>query len=406
LLTSSVGSDVTERGILWSTSPLVNIFSNKLIYPNVTNVIGNTYYLTMTNLQPGTQYYHRAYAINNSGVGYGQLTEFTTEQVLALPSLTTTQISGITYNSSVSGGEIQSNGNSQITQTGVCWSTSPNPNIDLPTKTTDGPNTSSFTSNILGLLPLQTYYVRSYATNGIGTGYGNELSFTTPPSPFPVVTTSNSVAISSTTASSGGDVISQGDGPVTQRGVIWSTLSDEIDINLPTKTTNGSGSGQFTSNITGLNPNTTYYIKSYAKNNFGVGYGNLIGITTPQSGDKNCIIVGIDVFESPITQGTRWFCQFNLNPNCPNYKVDVSRYSSNPNNNPNLQPTSTYIINNANPLTPNPTDINNGYIKLLMKPQPSPISQIFGAWFSLNVKCNGLCNTNVVTKYYFFIPPP
>jgi hypothetical protein len=84
----------------------------------------------------------------------------------------------------------------------------------------------------------------------------------------------------------------------------------------------------------------------------------------------------------------------------------TSRYSSNPNNNPNIQPTSTYVINNANPLSPNPTDINNGYIRLLMKPQPSSIDPIFGGWFSLNVKCNGLCNTDVVTKYYFFIPPP
>jgi len=401
------GSPITQKGICYSTSSNVNLLNSTVsISQQTTNIFSQDIPDPNNTLLSGTIYYYRSFATNSYGTGYGDEKTFTTPQSQSIPTLTTVSISNLLYNSATSGGVIQSNGNSQISQTGVCWSTSPNPTIELSEKTSDGPNNTSFTSTLINLDPLETYYVRSYATNGIGTGYGNELSFTTPPSPFPVVTTSNSVVINSTSSSSGGNVINQGDGPVTQRGVIWSTLSNNININLPTKTTNGSGSGQFTSNITGLNPNTTYYIKAYAKNNFGVGYGNLVGITTPQSGDKNCMIVGIDVFESSTPQGFRWFCQFNLNPNCPNYKVDVSRYASNPNNNPNLQPTSTYIINNANPLTPNTTDINNGYIKLLMKPQPSSIDPIFGGWFSLNVKCNGLCNTNVVTKYYFFIPPP
>ena len=98
---------------------------------------------------------------------------------ITFPQLNTNSISNVTPTSIVSGGNITTNGGSNITVSGVIWSTAQNPNISLTTKTSDGSGGGNFVSNISGLLPNTTYYVRAYATNIKGVSYGNELKFTT-----------------------------------------------------------------------------------------------------------------------------------------------------------------------------------------------------------------------------------
>ena len=189
----------------------------------------------------------------------------------AVPTVTTTvDVTKITATSATSGGNVTGNGNSPITARGVCWSTSENPTID-DSKTTDGTTTGSFTSNMTELTPNTVYYVRAYATNGAGTGYGEQVSFTTEPLNVPAVTTSNVTNITISSAESGGNVTHDGYSAVTARGVCWST-SQNPTIN-DTKTVSGSGTGSFTSNITGLTPNTLYYVRAYATNGSGTGYG-------------------------------------------------------------------------------------------------------------------------------------
>ncbi|WP_139786763.1 choice-of-anchor Q domain-containing protein, partial [Desulfamplus magnetovallimortis] len=97
-----------------------------------------------------------------------------------LPTVTTSEISDITETAATGGGEVTSDGCDTITARGVCWSTSQNPTIDVNDgKTTDGTETGPFTSSITGLEPDTTYYVRAYATNSVGTAYGEEKTFTT-----------------------------------------------------------------------------------------------------------------------------------------------------------------------------------------------------------------------------------
>jgi hypothetical protein len=97
-----------------------------------------------------------------------------------LPTVTSTAaISTITNTTASSGGTITNDGGAAVTARGVCWSTSINPTIALSTKTIDGSGTGSFTSNITGLVAGTTYYVRAYATNSVGTAYGNQVVFTT-----------------------------------------------------------------------------------------------------------------------------------------------------------------------------------------------------------------------------------
>jgi hypothetical protein len=112
------------------------------------------------------------------GTAYGNQVVFTTS-ALTLATLTTTAISAITYNASSSGGSISNDGGAAVSARGVCWSTSINPTIALSTKTIDGSGTGSFTSSITGLVAGTTYYVRGYATNSVGTAYGNQVVFTT-----------------------------------------------------------------------------------------------------------------------------------------------------------------------------------------------------------------------------------
>lgn len=96
----------------------------------------------------------------------------------AYSGLSTAAISSKTAVSAISGGNITSDGGSGVTARGVCWSKSPNPTL-ANSKTSDGTGTGEFASSITGLELFTMYYVRAYATNSVGTSYGNEISFKT-----------------------------------------------------------------------------------------------------------------------------------------------------------------------------------------------------------------------------------
>jgi len=98
-----------------------------------------------------------------------------------LATVFTTSLNAVQANSASSGGNVIYEGGSPVTERGVCWNTSPEPTVDLTTKTVNGSGAGPFTSLLSSLIPQTTYYVRAYATNSGGTAYGPQLSFTTPP---------------------------------------------------------------------------------------------------------------------------------------------------------------------------------------------------------------------------------
>jgi hypothetical protein len=132
---------------------------------------------------------------------------------------------------------------------------------------------------LTGLTANTLYYVRAYATNSEGTGYGNAVSFTSNPIIPPTVTTGTTMATSTTTAISGGNVISDGGAAVTSRGVCWSTSANPTIAN--SKTSDGTGTGIFTSNIAGLTANISYHVRAYATNSAGTNYGLDVLFSTP-----------------------------------------------------------------------------------------------------------------------------
>ena len=174
-ITDNGGSDVTVRGVVWSTnsSPTIDL-STKTIDGSGNGVFTSA----ITGLTAGTTYYVRAYATNSAGTAYGQEISFKT-LTLTAPTLSSSPIINIKSTNAQGGGNITSDGGSAIISRGVVWSTSSNPTISLSTKTSDGSGIGSFSSNISSLLLNVKYYVRAFATNSVGTSYGNEISFTT-----------------------------------------------------------------------------------------------------------------------------------------------------------------------------------------------------------------------------------
>lgn len=170
------GSEIYERGICYSTSATPTIANQKKVDLNYG--LGD-FACLLENLQPNTTYYARTYAVNNIGTAYGNILNFST-QPATLPIISaTTEPFLITYSSAKSGGTIITDGASPVTARGVCWSTTNTTPTISNQKTIDGNGTGTFTSSITGLTANTTYYTRAYATNSIGTAYGNVVSFTT-----------------------------------------------------------------------------------------------------------------------------------------------------------------------------------------------------------------------------------
>jgi uncharacterized protein (TIGR02145 family) len=231
---------------------------------------GGSFTSKITGLISNTTYYIRAYATNSAGTAYGNEITATTTPIV-VPTLTTVDVSSVTLTSAVSGGSITANGNDSITVRGVCWATTTGPTIDND-KTTDGTGKGSFISNLTGLQAGVTYFLRAYATNSVGTAYGNEISFITSAVTVPTLLTASVTSITLTSAVSGGNITADGGGSVTARGVCWNTVTGPILAN--SKTSNGTGTGSFVSNLTGLTAGTKYYIRAYATNSAGTAYGN------------------------------------------------------------------------------------------------------------------------------------
>ena len=199
-------------------------------------------------------------------------------QGVGLARVATAAITGITGSTARGGGNVSYEGGLTVTARGVCWSTLRNPTTS-GAKIVDGAGPGEFSSTIDGLAGSTTYYVRAYATNSLGTSYGEQKSFTTLAGP-PSVSTADISAITDTTALSGGTIVQDGDSPVTARGVCWSA-SQNPTVNGP-KTSDGQGSGTYISRLTGLKGDRTYYVRAYATNSYGTSYGNQKVFTTPE----------------------------------------------------------------------------------------------------------------------------
>lgn len=176
---SDGGKKVTECGICYATISEPTIQNQK----NIANATSGKYTCTLTDLQDGMTYYYRAYAINSEGIAYGEQHIFKT-LAYALPDIQTLTAKDITEHQATCSGNVRSDGGKEITQCGICYSTTHNPTIGNG-YVSSSIRAGNYTCTLRNLQPETTYYYRAFATNALGTAYGNEFSFET--SPLPIV---------------------------------------------------------------------------------------------------------------------------------------------------------------------------------------------------------------------------
>ena len=271
-VTNDGNGEVAERGVVYSTNPNPTVENNKVVCGSGKG----TFSCNLTDLQDGVTYYVRAYAVNEKGIAYGEEKSFATVEIV-VPTVTTASAVNISPTSATVGGEVTNDGNGEVAERGVVYSTNPNPTVEN-NKVVCGSGKGAYTCNLSNLQESTTYYVRAYAVNEKGTAYGEETSFTTKAIVVPTVTTSSATNISYTSATVGGTVTEDGGAAVSECGVVYSTTPNPTTSN--SKVVGGSGKGSFTCYLFNLQKVTTYYVRAYAVNQKGTAYGEEKSFTT------------------------------------------------------------------------------------------------------------------------------
>ena len=224
--------------------------------------------VAIDSLDANKTFYVRAYATNSVGTKIAD-SIFTFVSSKTPPRVTTNNtVTNITYTSAMCGGNVTFAGGSSVTKKGLCFGLNENPTIqhDSIAEYT-GSGLGTFTCTMTGLTDNTVYHVRAYATNSVGTNYGEDRVFSTLAYLPPSVEILTPTGITYTSFTCSGNVTNEGSYPVVERGIGYSTtpIPSEEDTYIPI----GSGSGTFDTIISGLTPNTTYYVWAYARNNIG-----------------------------------------------------------------------------------------------------------------------------------------
>ncbi len=191
------------------------------------------------------------------------------------PTVTTNAVSSISYTIATGNGNLTSTGDGSTTryiQWGISSGTYTS-SCNAGATTSTGNYSCSMTSLTAGT----TYYVRAYATNSSGTGYGDEISFSTTAIAVPTVTTNTVTSINYTTATGGGNVTATNGANPTIRGVEWGTATGSYTNSC---NAGAGGIGAYTCSMTSLTSGTTYYVRAFATNSAGTGYGTEISFNT------------------------------------------------------------------------------------------------------------------------------
>lgn len=265
---------ISERGFCWSENDNPSIENNKIIVGS-----GSGEFKTdITGLLPDKLYYVRAYAINPSGVWYGKVQKQETFPgywpSVELDSLSTPSPGAIRFY-----GKVTDDGGYPSTQRGFCYST--NWGVDTSdSKIYSGTGLGAYDTIVTGLPPGK-WYVKAFAVNPKGVSYSfPEMEVTVAGSgPPPTVVTSPSVTVGSITASVSGSISSDGGSPISAIGFCYST-SPNPDLLTGQVETISFIQFNFSALLAPLNPGTTYYVRAYATNASGTGYGNEIVFTT------------------------------------------------------------------------------------------------------------------------------
>lgn len=206
-----------------------------------------------------------------------------------LPTLATTDPTGVTYTTISIGGKVEKKGSVSIIDRGVCWSTSPNPDVSgKNTGVVSVSGTGEFSSLVTDLIPGIKYYLKAFVKTKDNCIYGNEKIVTTLDIGLPVLSTDSTIIIGKNTARFGGTIIQNGGSDIITTGVCYGTSPNPTIQNnkvLPEEKNN-----KFLCILKDLNPNTTYYVRSFATNAKGTGYGPPLTFKTIVGGNVSYTI--------------------------------------------------------------------------------------------------------------------
>ncbi|MDY0253561.1 MAG: FISUMP domain-containing protein [Tenuifilaceae bacterium] len=224
------------------------------------------------------------------------------DPVAQVPQVTTSIPTDVTISSAILGGVVTSDGGLSVTDRGVVWSTAENPTlVNHLGQASIGVGVGAFSNLAEGFTAGQSYWVSAYATNDAGTAYGIQKKLDIPlTASLPIVNTVDITDITFEAAKSGGEIVSNGAAQITSRGVVWSTESNPTIDSYLGITSDGVGSGSFVSNLSGLNPETTYYLRAYATNSVGTTYGSELQFETT----KEVILYNLTLDVNPLGTGT------------------------------------------------------------------------------------------------------
>jgi hypothetical protein len=223
-------------------------------------------------------------------VDHVQIRVWYTVSVVVVPTVTTQAVTNITTTYGLGHGIITNLGGENCTKRGICWNTTGAPTVsNSKSEETGSFTTGSFSRYMTSLSPGTHFYVRAYAYNSAGYGYGNTVQFETTGSTVvaPTVTTQAVTGIGNTIATGNGNITATGGENCTQ-GICWDTSSDPTVLDDHVENAGTHGIGAFIGNITALTPGAHYYVKAYAWNSAGYSYGTEVEFDAT-GGGTSCI---------------------------------------------------------------------------------------------------------------------
>jgi len=232
---------------------------------------------TIRRFEPGRRYFIWTYVNDGTGEIRSEPVEFTTMPA-EIPAVSTGEVQVTGPTTAECQYQVSWDGGSPVTQRGLCYGTGPSPTID-GLHTEEGGGTGEYTGTMTGLQPSTEYRVRAYALNAIGIAYGETRTFSTPVGGnLPEVVTLPVENAGPDWASLAGEISSDGGLAITEKGVCWGPDPEPtVDGN---KLPMGSGTAPFEDMLDGLTPDTPYFIRAYAINAAGTGYGDNEGFRT------------------------------------------------------------------------------------------------------------------------------
>jgi uncharacterized protein (TIGR02145 family) len=268
------GFEVTQRGVFWGTEPDPRLTGTKLVIGSGSGDFSQI----LTGLSSAITYYVVAFATNLKGTVYGNELNFSTQP--GLPQVSTATISDIKAYSAKVGGNISSSGGADITDRGVYWGLLPEPQ-STGTKLKIGSGTGNFIDTLENLNPGVTYYVMAYASNAMGTSYGEAKNYTTLGA-VPAVRnlnytdlTANSIILNGlVSANDLSTTVTFEYGTTDSYGNISEYANNPVTEDVDT----------VSANIVGLQPQTLYHFRIKAENDLGAVYSEDLTFTTVITG--------------------------------------------------------------------------------------------------------------------------